>query len=139
VHLKITAERSTAQPDPITTIVNKTVANTSVILIDGEETVVGGLVSNEAKNVRRGVPLLRDLPWWVFGLRYIFGYEETTIDKKELIIVLRANVVPSIEKRVNQKMNEIRSGQQALRNESVRLEELRQNLLRQIEAARENR
>ncbi len=139
VHLKINAERSTAQPDPVTTIVNKTVANTSVILIDGEETVVGGLVTNEAKNVRRGVPFLRDLPWWVFGLRYIFGYEETTIDKKELIIVLKASVVPSIEKRVAQKLTEIRSGQQALRNESVRLEELRQNLLRQIEAARENR
>lgn len=139
VHLKITAERSTAQPDPVTTIVNKTVANTSVILIDGEETVVGGLVTNEAKNVRRGVPILRDLPWWVFGLRYIFGYEETTVDKKELIIVLKASVVPSIEKRVAQKLTEIRSGQQALRNESVRLEELRQNLLRQIEAARENR
>lgn len=139
VNLVIAAERSTALPDPISTIINKTAATTSVVLIDGEETVVGGLVSNEAKSSRRGVPFLKDLPWWVFGLRYIFGYEETTVDKKELIIILRANIVPSLEQRIATKLNEIRGGQQALRNESTRLEELRQDLIRQIELARENR
>jgi len=139
VHLAISAERSTVQPDPVTTIINKTVATTSVILIDGEETVVGGLVSNDAKTLRRGVPLLKDLPWWVFGLRYLFGYEEHTIDKKELIIVLKAKIVPSIEDRVAQKLSEIRSGQTVLQSESERLELLRLNLLRQIEAARRSR
>ena len=137
VKLDITAERSSFQPDPVSTVINKTVAATSVILIDGEETVVGGLVTNEAKSLRRGIPGLKDLPWWVFGLRYIFGYEETTIDKKELIIVLRADIQPSIEKRVANKIAEIQGGQRALENESVRLEELRQDLLRQIEAAKE--
>lgn len=139
VNLVIAAERSTALPDPISTIINKTAATTSVVLIDGEETVVGGLVSNEAKSSRRGVPFLKDLPWWVFGLRYLFGYEETTVDKKELIIILRANIVPSLEQRIATKLNEIRGGQQALRNESTRLEELRLDLIRQIELARENR
>ncbi|MBE0645240.1 MAG: type II and III secretion system protein [Bacteroidetes bacterium] len=139
VNLEITAERSTFQPDPVTTIINKTVANTSVILIDGEETVVGGLVSNDTKSLRRGVPFLKDLPWWVFGLRYLFGYEELTVDKKELIIVLRADIVPSIEKRVARKIAEIQSGQTALQRESERLDNLRLNLLKQIEAAKENR
>lgn len=139
VHLQITAERSTAQPDPITTIINKTVANTSVILINGEETIVGGLMTNEAKKIRRGVPILRDLPWWVFGLRYLFGYEEETVDKKELIILLKATVVPSIEKRMARKVEEIRQGQNALRDESARLRTLRRNLIRQIEEAREQR
>ncbi|MBR9974594.1 MAG: type II and III secretion system protein [Bacteroidetes bacterium] len=137
VKLEISAERSSFQPDPVSTVINKTIATTSVILIDGEETVVGGLVTNEAKALRRGVPGLKDLPWWVFGLRYIFGYEETTVDKKELIIVLRADIMPSIEKRVATKLAEIRGGQNALERESVRLDELRQNLLRQIEAAKE--
>ena len=139
MYLSITAERSTAQPDAISTIINKTIATTSVILIDGEETVVGGLVSNEVKASRRGIPILKDLPWWVFGLRYLFGYEETTVDKKELIIVLKANIVPSLEERIATKLNLIRSGQQTLRGESERLESLRQNLVRQIEEARENR
>ncbi len=139
VHLAITAERSTAQPDAISTIINKTIATTSVILIDGEETVVGGLVSNEVKTSRRGVPFLKDLPWWVFGLRYLFGYEETTIDKKELIIVLKANIVPSLEQRIATKLQVIRGGQESLREESERLELLRLNLVRQIELARQNR
>ena len=73
-------------------------------VITSEETVVGGLVTNEAKSLRHGIPFLKDLPWWVFGLKYLFGYEELTVDKKELIIVLRADIVPSIEKRVERKM-----------------------------------
>jgi general secretion pathway protein D len=139
VHLVISAERSTALPDPITTLINKTIATTSVILIDGEETVVGGLVSNEVKHNRRGVPILKDLPWWVFGLRYLFGYEETTVDKKELIIVLKANIVPSLQQRIATRLTDIRRGQNALQLESERLELLRLNLVRQIELARESR
>ena len=137
VNLVITAERSSAQPDPVSTIINKTLANTSVVLIDGEETVVGGLVTNELRHVRRGIPFLKDLPWWVFGLKYIFGYEEKQIDKKELIILLKANIVPSVEKRVAQKLEEIERGQDVLRKESTRLETLRLNLVRQIEEAKD--
>lgn len=139
VKLDITAERSSFQPDPVSTVINKTVASTSVILIDQEETVVGGLVTNEAKMIRRGVPFLKDLPWWVFGLRYLFGYEEVSVDKKELIIILRADIVPPIEKRVERRVAEIRAGQNALQRESERLDELRRDLLRQIEAAKQNR
>lgn len=137
VNLAISAERSTAQPDPLSTIINKTVATTSVVLIDGEETVIGGLVTNEVRKLRRGVPILKDLPWWVFGLRYLFGYEETQVDKRELVILLKATIVPSVEKRVAQKLAEIKSGQDALRRESQRLESLRLNLVRQIEEAKE--
>ncbi len=136
VNLVITAERSSAQPDPVSTIINKTLANTSVVLIDGEETVVGGLVTNELRHVRRGIPFLKDLPWWVFGLKYIFGYEEKQVDKKELIILLKANIVPSVEERVAQKMEEIARGQNALQKESTRLETLRLDLVRQIEEAK---
>ncbi len=139
VKLDITAERSSFQPDAVSTIINKTVASTSVILIDGEETVVGGLVTNEVKGIRRGIPFLKDLPWWVFGLRYIFGYEETNIDKKELIIILRADIIPSIEKRVARKLAEIKTGQNALQLETERLDALRSNLLQQIEAAKQSR
>lgn len=139
VNLVITAERSTFQPDPVSTIINKTAANTSVVLMNGEETVVGGLVTNEYKSVRRGVPFLKDLPWWVFGLRYVFGYEEVQVDKRELIIILRADIVPSVEKRMALKIEEIKRGQNALQRETQRMEALRRDLLRQIEAAKESR
>ena len=45
------------------------------MLNDGEETVLGGLYSTTKTSTRAGVPFLRDLPWYVFGLRYIFGSE----------------------------------------------------------------
>lgn len=138
VKLDITAERSSFQPDPVSTVINKTVATTSVILIDGEETVVGGLVTNEAKSLRRGIPGLKDLPWWVFGLRYLFGYEEVVVDKKELIIVLRADIIPTIEKRLARKIADMNRGQTVLQDESERLNRLRANLLQQIEAAKAN-
>ena len=139
VHLDITAERSSVLPDPVTTIINKTLANTSVILIDGEETVVGGLYTNDVQAVRRGIPFFKDLPWWVFGLRYLFGYDEEKITKKELIIILKARLVPSLEQRLSRKLAEIQTGnQRVLQLEAERLNRMRLDLIEQIETAREN-
>ncbi len=136
VHLLISAERSSYVPDPNTTIINKTLAETSVILLDQEETVVGGLFSNENTIVRRGVPWLRDLPWWVFGLKYLFGYDETQEVRKELIIILKARILPSLEDRLASKINEIKQGQKTLQKESERVKGLRRDLLQQVEAAK---
>jgi general secretion pathway protein D len=47
---------------------------------------------------------LKDLPWYVFGLRYVFGYDRITEVKQELIILLRAEIVASIEDRVADQM-----------------------------------
>ena len=99
VLLKITAERSSFVPDPTNTIINKTQAATEVVLLDGEETVIGGLFVNEEVKIRTGVPVLKDLPWYVFGLRYIFGTDETRITKKELVILLKAELVPTLKDR----------------------------------------
>ena len=84
--------------------VDKSSIDTYLLLGDGEETVIGGLYSTEETNTRAGIPFLRDLPWWVFGLRYVFGSETKVEDKKELIILLKAEVVPTIEERLTDKM-----------------------------------
>ena len=137
VEMKLTAERSSVFPDPISTIINKTQATTSIVLIDGEETVVGGLFTTDRSNIRRGVPFLRDLPWWFFGLRYLFGYEEEQLTKKELIIIMKAKIIKSVQDRVQAKITEIKQGQQkALQYESMRQQSSREELLQQIEAAR---
>ena len=98
--LKIHVERSSFVPDPTQTIINKTAADTKVVLLNGEETVIGGLFFNQTNKIRAGVPFLKDLPWWFFGLRYIFGYEDTQINKKELVILIKADLVPSIQQRL---------------------------------------
>jgi type IV pilus assembly protein PilQ len=68
-------------------------------LLDHEESYIGGLYDNDVTIVREGVPILKDLPWWVFGLRYIFGYNSNTSTRKELIVLLKADFVPTLEER----------------------------------------
>lgn len=102
--LKINAERSTAPTiTELSTIINKTNASTEVLMLDGEKTAIGGLFVNSETFVRRGIPLLKDLPWWFFGLRYIFGYDETTITKNETIILLEAKILPTLKERMADK------------------------------------
>jgi type IV pilus assembly protein PilQ len=98
--LKITAERSSFVPDQVNTIISKTQAATEVIMLNGEETIIGGLFVNNEVKIRSGVPFLKDLPWYVFGLRYIFGREETSLIKKELVILLKAELVPTLKDRL---------------------------------------
>lgn len=98
--LKIIAERSSFVPDEANTIINKTQASTEVVMLDGEETVIGGLFVNNEVKIRSGVPFLKDLPWYVFGLRYIFGRDETSLTKKELVILLKAELVPTLKDRI---------------------------------------
>jgi general secretion pathway protein D len=140
VDMKLSAERSSVFPDAVSTIINKTQATTSIVLLDGEETVVGGLFTNDMQKVRRGIPFLKDLPWWVLGLRYLFGYEEDQVTKKELIIIMKARIIKSVQNRVQDKMAEIKLGQQkALETESLRQKATRDELLRQIKAANEKK
>lgn len=102
--LKIKAERSTAPVvTELSTTINKTNAETEVLMLDGEKTAIGGLFVNLETSVRRGIPFLKDLPWWFFGLRYIFGYDETEITKNETIIVLEAKILPTLKERLEEK------------------------------------
>ncbi|MEJ5304456.1 MAG: hypothetical protein WHV63_00800 [Ignavibacteria bacterium] len=98
--LDLNVERSSAIPGQISTEVKRTKANTNVLLLDGEETIIGGLFINEDKKERTGIPFLKDLPWWVFGIKYLAGRDVVTSARKELIIVLKAKLNPSLYERV---------------------------------------
>ena len=97
--LNVMVERSTFQTSELVTEIRKTTAKTQVLMFNGEETVLGGLFVNEEVIVRNGIPVLKDLPWWFFGLRYIFGSDQKTVNKKELVILLKAEIVPSLKER----------------------------------------
>jgi type IV pilus assembly protein PilQ len=85
----------------------KTQAQTSVLLLDGEETIIGGLYSNKEIFLREGVPILKDLPWWIFGLRYLFGRNKTEIEQMELVILIRADLLPALNARILNRFQEI--------------------------------
>ncbi len=117
--LNISAERSTFNKTEVTTEIRKTNATTQVLMLDGEETVIGGLFSNEESVNRNGIPFLKDLPWWVFGIRYLAGSDETVVRKKELVILLKAQLVPTLKERFEnpqadrliQKERQLRNGE----------------------------
>ena len=104
IYMTINAERSTAQPDPISTIVNKQEAATEILLLSGESTVIAGLYETEVQTTRRGIPILKDLPGWFLGLRYLFGYESHENVVQELVVLIKATLVPTLEERLAQPM-----------------------------------
>lgn len=107
--LDLNVERSSGIPGQITTEIRKTKAETDVLMLDGEETMIGGLYVTEETSERRGVPVLKDLPWWFLGLKYIFGYESTQLSKKEVIILIKTELVPSLKERIANKKEQIKT------------------------------
>jgi general secretion pathway protein D len=106
IDITLAVERSSLV-DIATSRINKTKAESKLLLLNGEENYVGGLFLNEEQVVREGIPVLKDLPWWVLGLRYIFGYDRNLVTKKELIVLLRAELVPTLQNRVTQKAKDV--------------------------------
>ena len=100
VSLNLAIERSAGFPSALTTEIQKTKAKTQVLMLNGEETVIGGLFLNEQKTERIGIPFLKDLPWWVLGLRYLTGSDKITMTKKELVIVVKVDLVPTLKERL---------------------------------------
>jgi len=100
IYLDIEAERSSAQPDPVSTIINKQQANTHALMLDGESTVIAGLFRTEQSEVRRGIPILKDLPGWFFGLKYLFGYNSTDVQEAELVVLLQVELEESLDDRL---------------------------------------
>jgi len=98
--LTVGVERSSFTPDPTTTEVRKSSATSQVILLNGEETIIGGLYENDQTKIRNGIPFLKDLPWWFFGLRYIFGSDDIITTEKELIISIKAELIPTLKERL---------------------------------------
>jgi type II secretory pathway component GspD/PulD (secretin) len=71
-------------------IVNKREMNTWVKIKNGSMLVVGGLISEtESKDGNTIIPGTQDIPY----LKYLFGYEEKSKSKSELIILLRPRII----------------------------------------------
>ncbi len=101
IHLNIRVENSNGQLSAAGPIVDRSMANTQVLLLDGEQTVIGGLYTNDVSISRRGIPFLKDLPWWFFGIKYLVSVENKTTVQRELVILLRAKLVDPLLDRNN--------------------------------------
>ncbi|GAB5521820.1 MAG: type II and III secretion system protein [Rhodothermales bacterium] len=98
VHLIVNVENSGGQPSSIGTVINRSTATTEKLLLDGEQTVIGGLYSSIEQKGRRGVPILKNLPL----LKHVFSIGTTTVSQQELLIVLQADVLDPLPVRARQ-------------------------------------
>ena len=106
VYLDLTLERSSAVTTGDAPTIDRTSTKTGLLLVDGEEVFLSGFYFNQEQVVRTGVPFLKDLPWWVLGLRYIFGAEERQMIRRELAILMKTEIVPTLRERAAQKVRE---------------------------------
>ena len=63
--------------------------STTVVVRDGENVVLGGLIQSSNSDLNSGLPGVSRIP--VLGA--LFGYQQDTAERKELFIVLRPEVV----------------------------------------------
>jgi type IV pilus assembly protein PilQ len=120
IHLTANVEKSSATPGQISTIINKNSANTEVFLYDGEETVIGGLNDIDYTKSKSGIPVLKDLPWWFFGLKYLASYSKFEQTNREMIVILKAEIYDPIEKRLKDKQ-ELKEKIEKLRTENEQI------------------
>lgn len=70
-------------------IINVREMSTTVRVKDGEILVIGGLISDSDKSDGTFVPGTSNIPFF----KYLFGYEEKTSRKRELIILLKPRII----------------------------------------------
>lgn len=99
IHLVASVQKSSATPGELSTIINKSESVTEVLLYDGEETVMGGLYDTDETVTRVGIPILKDLPWWVLGIRYLTGSNRHETNVREMIVIIKAEISKSITER----------------------------------------
>jgi type IV pilus assembly protein PilQ len=95
IHLVVSVERSSGRIGAAGTIIDKNQAATEVLLLDGEQTVIGGLYSTEEALARRGIPILKDIPL----VKYLFSYQTRSVIQRELVIVLQTRLVDRLRVR----------------------------------------
>jgi general secretion pathway protein D len=64
-------------------------AETSVVLVNNQTLVLGGLIRDQIRTEDRGIPFFKNIP--IFG--YLFGAKVRTINKTELLILITPRVI----------------------------------------------
>jgi general secretion pathway protein D len=83
-------EVGASEPPPINSPrFTKREAETSVVLLNNQTLVLGGLIQNKRTFIRTGIPLLNRIP--VLGL--LFGSIQETVEKTELVLFITPRVV----------------------------------------------
>ena len=80
------AERPEGAEDLVTSM---RLINTTAMVDDGQVIVLGGLMDDQVRTTTQQVPWLGDIP----GLGWLFRYERTSSEKRNLMVFLRPRIV----------------------------------------------
>jgi len=70
-------------------VFNNQEITTTVVVRNGENIVLGGLIQTDTEELNTGVPLLNRVP----GIGNLFSYQQDNIERRELFIVLRPEII----------------------------------------------
>ena len=70
-------------------VFNNQEITTTVVVRDGDNIVLGGLIQTDTENLNTGVPLLNRVP----GIGNLFSYQQDNLERRELFIVLRPEII----------------------------------------------
>jgi general secretion pathway protein D len=64
-------------------------AETSVVLLNNQTLVLGGLIQDRITTDDRGIPLMKDIPL----IGFLFGFKEKKVEKTELLLMITPRVI----------------------------------------------
>ena len=70
-------------------VFNNQEITTTVVVRDGDNIVLGGLIQTDTEELNTGVPLLNRVP----GIGNLFSYQQDNLERRELFIVLRPEII----------------------------------------------
>ena len=70
-------------------VFNNQEITTSVVVRDGENLVLGGLIQTDSEQLNTGIPLLNRIP----AVGNLFSYQQDNTERRELFIVLRPEII----------------------------------------------
>ena len=83
-------------------VFNNQEITTTVVVRNGDNIVLGGLIQTDTEALNTGVPFLNRVP----GLGNLFSYQQDNLERKELFIVLRPEII-NLNEQVGPQYSEI--------------------------------
>jgi len=87
--MQLKPERSSYDYDPNGVVIKTSNAETNVVVENGQTAVIGGLTTQDVLSSRKGVPVLKDIPF----LGYLFSYTQKKVESRDLIIFVTPTIV----------------------------------------------
>ena len=70
-------------------VFNNQEITTTVVVKNGDNIVLGGLIQTDSEALNTGIPILNRVP----GIGNLFSYQQDNLERRELFIVLRPEII----------------------------------------------